>query len=250
MKIPQLSGPLYLLMQPSFKYALTDANNKCSSVINRATELPVLQLTAASQPTLAQTAAGQWRSTNFPKSTTISALVFSGAQYMSHDVLATRFSGAEPPLTVLSVASCTSPATGTQTIWSFVGAGTSLVLQYNSSNIVLKEVNGSGTFTVTVATDTKLHVFTAVRSATTLTLRIDGVQAGTTALTANTETFTTFSVGGTNTAGTVSNFLTGAIATTVVAGLAVNSGIYPVEIDQLVATGIIRSATSGTNVGF
>lgn len=251
MKFPASSAPIYFLMQPSFKDSLTDVNNKCISVPNKITGLSIIQPTSSLQPTLTSSGlAGSFRSTNVPESTGISSLSWLGSQYMEYDTLAARYSGTEIPLTIMATASCTSPATGTQVVWSLGSAGTTpiLSLQYNGSNIVLKQISSGGTATCTFATDAKLHVFTAVKSATALTLRVDGVQVATAATVSATETFTTFVVGAQNNNGSVSNYLTGTTAT--IAAYAGVADVYPAEIEQLVGTGIIRSATSGTNVGF
>jgi hypothetical protein len=251
MKFPVSSAPIYFLMQPSFKYALTDVNNKCSSVINRITQFSIIQPTSSLQPTLTGSGlAGPFRSTNTPESTGISSLVFGGSQYMEHDGLAARYAGAEVPLTIMAVASCTSPSTGTQVVWALGSAGTTpiLSLQYNGGNIVLKQISSAGTATCTFATDAKLHVFTATKSATALTLRVDGVQVATAAITAATENFTTFVVGAQNNNGSVSNFLTGTTAT--IAAYGGVADVYAAEIDQLVGAGIIRSPSQGLNTGF
>lgn len=145
-------------------------------------------------------------------------------------------------------------ALGGGTVWAFGDAGTDLLsLSYASGMYTVTEVNGSGTFTASATTSSAAHVVTVVRGGGSIFLRVDGTQVATAAVTANTELFTTFVVGGERSLGVVSNYYTGALGRLCV----YNSGqgnvpadILSVETFMLQELGVIRGPSVGINSGF
>lgn len=215
MKLPSTSAPQYLYFNPSARYTLFDKNLNATSVINKITELPVVAGTVA--PIWNGSALlGTYFSQNWGSNTGLPAISCTAAssQYMTYNQLATSVSGAETNFTMCAMVSCNSPSSATaRTVWGFGSAGTTpkLSLQYQSGSLKLIEVNGSGTFTASVATDSNVHVVTAIRNNNTLILRVDGVQVSTASITAGTEAFTTFSIGALNFNGSVATYFDGNI---------------------------------------
>lgn len=229
MRQPSTSAAMYLRMSAGARFVLFNSSLQVSSVLNRATELPITA-TAAPPTWNGSGLAGPFLATNFPGATGIAALNFASAssQFLRYDTLSGLFSGTENPITVCALVSCSTPASGTaQTVWGFGNASTTkLALQYLSGNLRLTETNGSGTFTTSNATDNGVHCITAIRANNTLTLRVDGVQVGTiTAITSNTEAFTTFCIGGLDTGGTVSLFFNGNVSDVIAFGAGQNGGM-------------------------
>lgn len=247
MRQPSTSAAMYLRMSAGARFVLFNSSLQVSSVLNRATELPIVA--TAAQPTWNGSAlAGSFLYQNFPGATGLAAIQFASAssQFLRYDTLSGLFSGAETPITVTALVSCTTPSSGTaQTVFGFGNASTTkLALQYQSGNIQLVEINGSGTFTTSNATDSNAHCITAIRASNTLTLRVDGVQVGSiAAITSNTEAFTTFCIGALDTGGTVGTFFNGNITDIFAYGAGQNGGmadIVDVETFLMRASGIIR----------
>jgi hypothetical protein len=258
MRLPSTSAALTFLMDPSrefvqfnqFAYPALQA----LSVVNRATDTAVIQSTGSNQPVWSSNqlqGTYSWRnnpSTTTPGTPGSPGFLFSGAQYLEFDSLASVYAAAEAPLTVVCAV---SPAAAGGTIWSFADASDSyyLSLSYATGNVVLKEINSHGTFSTSFAvTHDTIHVVTAVRSGNVLTLRVDGSQAGTAAVTAGTAVPTTFVVGALNSNGSVTSLFNGSIGTTAV--YSGSADILSVETFLLQDLGIIRGPTSGANSGF
>lgn len=253
MQLPQTSAANLFRFSADAKYVLTDASNNCSSVINLATQLPVLQGTLANQPLWSRRGlGGTYFFTNFPGkdapgSVGQDALSFTAAssQFMTYNALSASAAGAEVPLTVCCAVSCATPTSATaRTVWSFGAAGANplLTLKYVSSTLVLTQISDGATHTTTATdtpfTDTGVHVVSAVKTGTALNLRVDGVQVATAAITAGTETFTTFTVGALGISGTTSLYFDGLIGTMVAyAGVA---DIQDVETYLMAEYGISR----------
>jgi hypothetical protein len=258
MHFPATSAPLTFLMTPSRKFLqfnqFTYPALQVRSLINRANETPIIQATSANQPIWAQSLlAGQYMSGNtpgFPATSSgqtpgLPGLSFTGSQYLEYDALASLYAGAETPLTVVAMVACGSAG---GTVWSFGSATTTkLSLSYAGGTLSLTEVNGNGTFTASATMDNNLHIVSAIRMNNTLILRIDNAQVATAAITASTESFTTFVLGALNTSGSVSSQFTGSMG-----HVAVYSGsadVLPVEVFLLQVAGIIRGPSSGINSG-
>lgn len=258
MRLPATSAPLTFLMDPSRKYVQFNQFAypalQALSVFNRATDTAVIQSTSANQPVWSQAQiAGTYSGRNYPGypgvagvSPGIPGLLFSGSQYMESNDLAALYAGAEVPVTVTCQVACGSSG---GTIWSFGSANTrKLSLSYAGGTLSFTEINGSGTFTAAATVDTAVHTITATRANGFVTLRVDGAQAATTAVTASTQTFTTFAVGALHTNGSVSSQFNGSIGK-----LAVYSGaadVLSVETFMLQDAGVIRGPSSGINSGF
>jgi hypothetical protein len=260
MRLPATSAPLTFLISPYRKGILFNQFAypalQVQSVMNAATMLPVIQNTGTNQPVWSQNAlAGPYVATNAPGSPGVNnaaagipGFVFSGSQYFEYDTLASSYSTPESALTVVCQV---APATSGGTVWSFADAtdGYSLSLSYSGGNLVLAETNVHGTFSTSYAvTHGTLHVVTAIRSNNVLSLRVDGSQVGTAAVTAGTVVPTTFVVGALNSGGSVSSEFNGTLGS-----LAVYTGsadIYSVETFMLLEPGIILGPSSGINSGF
>jgi hypothetical protein len=115
---------------------------------------------------------------------------------------------------MVSLASCATPSSGTNTIWSAGSTGNAspvLSLHATGGNLVFTEVAGA-TITASVATDTNPHVVTCIRTGTNIILRVDGVQVATTAIASPAaQTYTSFCVGSQHST-TNTNFFNGQIA--------------------------------------
>ena len=258
MNLPLTSGAQYLYLDPSRKFVafnqgLYPSTLQVQSVTEKVSQNALIQLTSANQPAWnANALQGTYSARNNPGSRDPvppgrPGLVFSGSQYLSYNNLASTFAGAEVPVTVVSVISAASAG---GTIWSLAstaGATPKLSLSYASSTLTFSEANGS-TSTVTAASNTSVHVITATKTANALTLRVDGAQVSTGALTAGTENFNTFTVGALNSNGSVSSQFNGNLGF-----LGVYSGsadIYAVETYLLLYFGVIRGPSAGLNQGF
>lgn len=263
MRTPSTSAGCYFFMDPSKKYV-----QLASAYGNTATALQVGTLTdrISGKPiTAGSSAAPVWASNSFygtfakygsgsgsHLANQQAGLTFNGTtQCLEFDYLAsTLASGTEPSLTVVCQAQCTSAAGSNQTLWAFGGAGTAPILQCAISDgyLVLTEHNGS-TYTATYtsftgfgANNTAANVITAVRTNNLLTLRVNGVQVQTAALTAATNTFTTFCVGALNSNGSTSDYFTGVIGKLIAYGSPVGgiADIVDLEKDLMLDSGIVE----------
>lgn len=260
MHVPQTSAPMYFYMDPSERFVQFNQFSlptlQAFSVINRATELPIIQTTTALQPVWAKGQLAGPFIANSSSGTIASSgtsggaagLVFSGAAFLEYDQLASTFSGAETPMTIVCQTACGSSG---GTIWSLASTSSTtpkLSLSYSGGTLSLTEVNGNGTFTTSATVDTNVHVITAIRANNTLTLRLDSAVIGTpTAITAGTENFNTFVLGALNSNGSVSSQFNGKMGKVLAYGG--SADIYPLETELLLQLGIIRSPSSGINSG-
>lgn len=257
MRLPQTSAPNYMSIDASrnsiafnqFAYPAL----KVQSIINMPTGFSLIQGTSALQPTWADNAiAGTYSARNNPGVLTSTpagqpGMIFAGGQYFNHDYPSSLFAGAEIPLTlVFLVSGSTSGA-----ICSFASSTSAtpkLTLSVSGGNISFAETNGNGTYTASGAMDNKVHCVTAIRANNTLTIRVDGAQLATAAITAGTEAFSTFTIGAVNSNGTVGTQFTGTIGFGALYGG--SADIYQVETYLQLKYGVIRSASSGINTGF
>ena len=255
MRFPQTSAALFLYMDPAQKFVAFNQfaypTLQIQSVVNRATEVGMIQTTTAAQPVWSSTAiAGTYVARNNPEATGMPGLVFAGAQYIEHDAIATALATAE---TAFSTTCTVAPGVSNGTIWSLCDgtSGYYVSLAYTSgTTLAFKEVNSNGTYTTSVAmTAASVHVVSTIRSANILTLRVDGAVAGSPAtVTAGTAVPSKFIVGALNASGSLATYFNGTLGK-----LAVFKGsadIDAVETYMLMQSGIIRGPTSGTNYGF
>jgi hypothetical protein len=253
MRYPSTSAGLLFYMDPARRYVnfnqFAYPALQAQSIVNRATEMPITQNTSAAQPVWSSSAISTaYSAVNTPGSYPgLPGLTFAGSQYMEYNNLSSSATGTEVPLTVVCIASCGSSG---GTLWSFGDASTDVFsLSYGSGTLTLKEVNSSNTFTATkTVTASTFHVFTAVRVANTITLRVDGVAGTATSVTSESEPFTTFTVGALNSGGSVSSEFNGTIGK-----LSVYMGaadIYQVETELQLAYGLIQGASVNLQPGF
>jgi hypothetical protein len=253
MRYPSTSAGLIFYMDPAKKFVnfnqFVYPALQAQSIVNRATEMAIIQNTSAAQPVWSGSAiSAPFTAVNVPGSYPgLPGLTFAGSQYMEYNNLSSSATGAETALTVICVASC--GASG-GTLWSFGDASTDVFsLSSSGTTLTLKEINSSSTFTATATiVENTLYVFTAVRVANTITLRVNSVAGSATSVTAETEPFTTFTMGALNSGGSVSSEFNGTIGK-----LAVYLGaadIYQAETELLLAYGIIQGASVNINPGF
>jgi hypothetical protein len=253
MRYPSTSAALLFLLDPARRYVnfnqFAYPALQAQSIIEKATQAAVIQNTSAAQPLWSGSAINStYTAVNIPGSYPgVAGLTFSGSQYMKYDNLSSSATGTETPLTVVCVASC--GASG-GTLWSFGDASTDVFsLSYSGGTLTLKEVNSSATFTAAATvTASTFHVFTAIRAANKIILRVDSVAGSPTSVTAEAEPFTTFTVGALNSGGSVSSQFNGVLGK--VAVYAGAADIYQVETELLLATGVIQGASVNTNPGF
>lgn len=140
-----------------------------------------------------------------------------------------------------------SPSSGT--VWGFgTAAGTPYYkLSFSGSTLTLTESTGPATATATITAST-VHVVTAVKTATSITLRVDGAQISTTAISPSVTPYTTFCVGAVNVGGAATLNYNGVLGKLVV--YPGQADVLQVETEFLVQAGVIRGTTSGTNSGF
>src|ERR1017187_2272878 len=254
MRLPKTSATNLFLLDAKRKYINFAQANPSSllalGVLNRANDTYFTQTTALAQPAWSVNALlGTYAARNNPGAqvpeTTVGVegLTFNGtAQYLEYDTLATNFSGTETAFTVVSLASCSAPSTGTNTVWSAAATGAStpiLSLHATGGNIVFTEVSSGGTITATAATDTSPHVVTCIRTGTNIIIRVDGVVAATTAISSPaSQTYNTFCVGSQNSNGSNGSFFTGSIGT--VSMYLGSADIKAVEAYLLLAYGLQR----------
>lgn len=253
MRYPSTSAGLIFYLDPSRRYVnfnqFAYPALQAQSIVNRATENAIIQNTSAAQPVWSGSSlSSTYTAVNIPGSYPgLPGLTFAGSQYMEYNNLSSSATGTETALTVVCVANCAS--TG-GTLWSFGDASTDVFsLSYGSGTLTLQEVNSSSTFTATkTVTASTLHVFTAIRVANTITLRVDGVAGTPTSVTSETEPFTTFTVGALNSGGSVSSEFNGTMGKlTAYLGAA---DIYQAETELLLAYGIIQGASVNLQPGF
>jgi hypothetical protein len=253
MRYPSTSSALLFFLDPARRYVnfnqFAYPALQAQSIVERATSSAVIQNTSAAQPVWSGSAiSSTYTAVNVAGSYPgVPGLVFAGSQYMEYNNLSSSATGTETALTVVCVASCASAG---GTLWSFGDASTDVFsLSYGSGTLTLKEVNSSATFTATkTVTAGTFHVFTAVRVANTITLRVDSVAGTATAVTPESEPFTTFTVGALNSGGSVSSQFNGTMGKVAVYQGAAD--IYQVETELLLATGIIQGASVNINPGF
>lgn len=257
MRLPATSAANILLLDAGKKFVKinqfgTPGVLQVQSVLNRANEATIIQNTAAAQPTWSSNglqATYAWR--NNPGTTQATppgqpAIMFASAssQYLEYDALATSFSGTETPFTIVSLYSCSTPSSGTNTIWSATASGSAtpiLSLHATGGNIVFTETSSGGTITATAATDTNAHVVTCTRTGTNITLRVDGAQVATTAIASPaSQTYTAFCIGSQNFTSNT-NFFNGAIHT-----VAAYLGVA--DIDEVEAYLLLRAGIQRGNV--
>jgi len=226
MRLPETSAANLFLLDAKRKYInfaqATPSSLLALGVLNRANDTYVTQTTALAQPAWSVNALlGTYAGRNNPgiqvPETTVGVegLTFNGtAQYLEYDAVATNFSGTETPFTVVSVASCVNPSSGTNTIWSATSVGNAtpiLSLHATGANLVFTETSSGGTKTASAATDTAVHVVTCIRDGSNLIIRVDGVQIASTAITSPAaQTYTGFCVGSQNYTSNT-NFFAGSI---------------------------------------
>lgn len=263
MKTPTTSAPLYLFMDPAARYRIL-----ASASGNTTTALQVGSLTdriSGHSIVAGSSAAPIWSGSSFygkyaagagttsicaPLAGQQAGVTFNGStQCLEYDTLASQLpTGSDPPLTMVVEIACSAPNSGTnQTLFSFgaSGSGTPLLECYiNGGSLVFTETNTGGTSTATYAsfgtTNTAAHVVTAVRTGTALTLRVDGVQVATAALTAASGTFNFFCIGARHSNASTINYFTGVIAHLLAFGS--NTGgiadIVDLEKELMLAAGI------------
>lgn len=254
MRTPATSAPAYLYLDPAERFILLNSfalpTLQIVSVANRVNDsAPVIQSTGSLQPVWAKSVlGGTFISTNLPETTGLSGLTYSGAQYLPYNSLSTVFSGSETPVAIVCQVAAASAG---GTIWSLASSSAStpkLSLSYSGGVLSFTEVNGNGTFTTSTTLDTNVHVVSAVKVGSTISLRVDGAAVGSpTTITATSETYNTFTIGALNSNGSVSSQFNGTMGKVLVYGAPAD--IFAVEIELLIAVGIIRSASSGINQG-
>lgn len=259
MRFPATSAAINFLMDPARKNVLFNQFAypalQVQSVMNKATNMAIIQSTGSNQPVWSANAIqGTYSARNNPgvlgsySPAGIAGLKFSGSQYLEQDSVASVFAAPESALTVVAVV---SPASSGGTIWAFADSTDTykLSLSYSAGSLSLSEVNSHGTYSTTFAiTHDTVHVVTAIRSNNTLVLRVDGSQVGTAAVTAGTAVPTTFTVGALNSNGSVSSQFNGALGKVAVYQGAAD--VYQVETFLLLEAGVVRGASYGLNSGF
>lgn len=215
MPLPTTSVPELFLLSPGQRFVIFNSSLAVSSVIEKISTQPVRPLTAAAAPTWNGSAmGGAYFSTNFPGYTSRAGFTFAGSQNLEFDALSLELDG-YVNFTITTVCQCTTPSGGTaQTVWALGASGAAtprLVLEYQSSNLKLIEVNSNGTYTASAATDNGVHVVTCSRINGVLTLRVDGAQVATATATLSGDAFNTFCLGQLNSNGSQTLGLTGAI---------------------------------------
>jgi hypothetical protein len=259
MKIPSTSAGLYFHMSPEKKNVLlasalgnTTTALQVGALTEKQSGLPITAATTSLNPIWGGStfygkyaAGGSTTMVCAPLAGQQPGLTFNGtSQYLEFDALATNLAtGTDPPFTVVVQVQSTTTSSN-QTIFSFgsSSSGTPLVVCYASNtSLVLKETNSNNTFTNTYSSfDQHSHVVTAVRASGALTLRVDGVQVATTALTAVSTTFNRFCIGAQNSNGTINNYFTGVIGKFLAFGS--NTGgiadIVDLEKDLMLEAGI------------
>lgn len=225
MQLPITSAPLYFLMDPDRKFVnfnqTTYPTIQVASVLNRATELPIIQGTSSAQPVwsvapLSGTYSWQANpSQQVPGTPGIPGMTFAGAQFLPFNSLGAKASGTEQPFTMVSQANCVTFASGTaQTVWSFGSTSSATPkasLVYQSGLFKFSVTNSAGTFTASATADALTRTITCVNSGTTLTMISGGSVVATASITAAAETYNTFTIGALNSNGTTNAFFNGAI---------------------------------------
>lgn len=152
---------------------------------------------------------------------------FAGSQWLSCDPIASTLGA----YTVVIAASCSTPASGTNLDLFGVGntgSTASTQVYFNSSSVNATDINDAATTVTTIGQgeiiDTKLHIYTMLVNSTSLTVRQDGYQI-LTATISGAHTFNTFTIGGLNSNGSVTNTFKGTIAEMVVFN-AINGNDY------------------------
>ena len=252
MKMPLTSAANVFYLDSGRKFVnFASGTTNAFSVVNRANQTAIVQTTSGAQPTYSGNGIQgtyAWRNNpgtqgSIPPGQ--SALSFSGAQYLEYDALASQFSGTETAFAMVSLASCSTPSSGTNTIWAAAATGAAtplLSLHCTGGNLVLTETSSGGTTSITSATDTNPHVVSAIRTGTTLILRVDGVQVGTASIaTPASQTYGTFTVGSQNSNGTNGSFFHGAIGQMLMF-------LGNADIDEVEAFLLVRMGLQRTNV--
>lgn len=256
MRLPKTSSPNFLYLDPARKYVNLNQFPapgvvQVYSVLNRANETAIINAAGTGpdwSPTGLQ-ATYAWRNNPgavIPGTPGQPALTLTGTQFLEYDALASQFSGTELPMTMTCVMSCSAFASGTaNTVWAVGASGATiplLTLKYTSSNLHATETSSGGTTDAYASIDGGVHVATVVRSASSLTLRVDGVQVATTTIgTPAAQTYNTFCIGALDQNGTRSLFFNGSIGT-----MALYGGVA--DIDEVEAYLLLRAGVQRGSV--
>jgi hypothetical protein len=205
-----------------------------------------------------------------PAITGTAGFTFANAQYLSCDAIASTFSGTSVGITVVCVVQASAGSNATNTVWelnantgspslrlSFNTAGTTATFQDSSSGGAVSQAGlVAGTAYVITATRSASGLLMRITAATSTTNPLALTQTQTSgAYTPSSLTYSTFTVGasntGTTTSPTIANKFTGSIGQLMVfgigAGQTITSGgnTYPcadienVETDMLIEAGIL-----------
>lgn len=217
MKLPYTPSSLVLWLDPAEKFVQRDSNNKVLSVLNRVNGNPIIQTTAAAQPT--------WSATSFNGTP---GLTFNGSQGLTANDIGLLMSGNKKQITIVQAIYQPIPALGIG-----VSFGTSLNATLNyyftdfspfgttsgiSFNMGRFDDSHSSVFARIDSTSISNvpFVYTATYTSTSVSLRINGVDIQTTPDTDGQLTVNNCTIGSVINSAGISSGLTGVIGPTLI----------------------------------
>jgi len=188
------------------------------SVVDQISGLAASQTVVANQPTFSAVAL-----TNLLGGLSFAGITFGGSAFLSFNRLATLLSGSgSNSFTLMVVASCSAPASSTQSLLAFgnSGSNTTTELFVNASNVGVIDRNDAGTSVTasdSTVLDTKAHVYTVINNLATgiITVNKDGVQDFTLSGAGGVHTYNTFTIGGRANNGSTLELFNGTIGSVV-----------------------------------